>query len=89
MSTIATQNKILSEKAMKVFGAMNLLETRVTKRKSHSTIFNIKGGDNLLNKLTQNNVLCAQRGNGIRLSFHFYNTQNEIDEVVKILKTGM
>jgi selenocysteine lyase/cysteine desulfurase len=86
MSTIATQNKILSEKAMKVFGAMNLLETRVTKRKSHSTIFNIKGDDGLFRHLMDNGVMCAKRGNGIRFGFHFYNTIKEIDKIATLIK---
>lgn len=89
IDAITNHNKALSIKAKKEFGELGLLKQDILEREEHSTIFNIKGGDNLLNKLTQNNVLCAQRGNGIRLSFHFYNTQNEIDEVVKILKTGM
>ena len=39
-------------------------------------------------KLLENDVFCAQRGDGVRLSFHFYNTESEIDAIVKILKTG-
>ncbi|MFT6797588.1 MAG: cysteine desulfurase/selenocysteine lyase, partial [Maribacter sp.] len=57
------------------------------KREAHSTIFNIKGDTALFKKLLENDVLCAQRGNGIRLGFHFYNTLNEIDEIVRIVKT--
>jgi selenocysteine lyase/cysteine desulfurase len=37
-------------------------------------------------KLIEKDIICAQRGNGIRLSFHFYNTENEIDKIVDILK---
>jgi len=86
MSAITTQNKILSEKAITVFSDMNLLETKVTNRKSHSTIFNIKGDDTLFKYLLDNGVLCAKRGNGIRLGFHFYNTVDEIDEISKLLE---
>lgn len=85
MSSITIQNKILSEKAMAVFGGMNLLETKVTKRKSHSTIFNIKGDDALFQYLMDCGVMCAKRGNGIRFGFHFYNTTDEIDEIAKLI----
>lgn len=86
MPAITTQNNILSEKAMTVFRDMNLLETRVTSRKSHSTIFNIKGDDTLFQYLMDNGVLCAKRGKGIRFGFHFYNTTEEIDEIANLIK---
>lgn len=77
----------LSMKAKNSFGALGLLDETVMDRNSHSTIFNIKGDDALFRKLTDNEVVCSQRGGGIRISFHCYNTKNEIDEIVRILKT--
>src|SRR5699024_2995691 len=65
---------LLSEKAKEVFTVMDLLDTSVRKRKQHSSIFNLKGDDALFQKLTSNGVLCSQRGNGIRVGFHYYNT---------------
>ena len=85
---IENQLKILSAKAKKEFTELGLLEDAVTARKTHSTIFNIKGDDALFQRLTQNKVLCSQRGDGIRFSFHFYNTEQDIDAIVKILKTA-
>tara|TARA_R110002167_G_scaffold218932_6_gene423557 strand:+ start:1981 stop:3069 length:1089 start_codon:yes stop_codon:yes gene_type:complete len=87
--TIAGQLEKLSEKAKKELTALGLLEDAVVSRTSHSTIFNIKGDDRRYQKLIENDVLCSQRGQGIRLSFHFYNTEQEIDEIVRILKTGL
>lgn len=39
----------------------------------------------LYQRLTENQVIGALRGNGIRLSPHMYNTENEIDQVLNIL----
>lgn len=89
MDAITKHNQQLSLKAKQAFAELGLLKEAIVAREMHSTIFNIEGDQAVFNRLTEHNVLCAQRGNGIRLSFHFYNTQNEIDEVVKILKTGM
>lgn len=89
LDDITEHNKLLSLQAKQAFADLGLLQKDIVARDVHSTIFNIRGDEAMFKRLTQNNVLCAQRGNGIRLSFHFYNTQNEIDEVVKILKTGM
>ncbi|TMM56284.1 aminotransferase class V-fold PLP-dependent enzyme [Maribacter algarum] len=86
MSAITTQNQVLSEKAMSVFRDMSLLETKVTKRKSHSTIFNIKGDDALFQYLIDNGVMCAKRGNGIRFGFHFYNTIDEITQIAELIE---
>ncbi len=87
MSKIEKQLKLLSEKAKEGFAELGLLEEAVLRRKGHSTIFNCKGDATLYQKLLENNVVCAQRGGGIRFSFHFYNTEKEVDSIVKILKT--
>ena len=83
---IASRLKSLSIKAKKEFSAVGLLEDVVISRKEHSTIFNVKGDDTMFGHLSSNGILCSQRGNGIRFSFHFYNTMEEIDKIVRILK---
>jgi len=88
MDNITEQIKRLSLKAKVELENLGLLEKSVAKRKEHSSIFNISGDKRLLTKLLENDVVCAQRGNGIRLSFHFYNTENEIDKIVGILKSS-
>ena len=39
----------------------------------------------LFNLLQDNNVIAAERGNGIRISPHFYNTESEIQQLLNIL----
>nr|WP_299385089.1 aminotransferase class V-fold PLP-dependent enzyme [Allomuricauda sp.] len=85
--SIGNQLQLLSQKAKREFTALGLLEETVVKRNDHSTIFNIKGGQSVFDKLIQNDVVCVLRGEGIRLSFHFYNTENEVDAIVDILKS--
>ena len=36
--------------------------------------------------LQKHNIICACRGSNLRLSPHFYNTRNEIDNVIKIIE---
>jgi len=83
---IADQNRKLSQLAKQEFTKLGLLEDVVIHRKGHSTIFNIKGDDALYNHLIENEVVCAQRGKGIRLGFHFYNTEDEVHTIVRIIK---
>ncbi|MEM9361162.1 MAG: aminotransferase class V-fold PLP-dependent enzyme [Bacteroidota bacterium] len=79
--------KSISQKVKNEFSRMGLLESSVENRLAHSTIFNIRGDQKLFEQLTSHRVVCAQRGSGIRLSFHFYNTEDEVDKVVKILQS--
>ncbi len=88
MQTVARQNEQLSVKAKIAFAELGLLEEAVLKREGHSTIFNIKGNERIYGQLAQKDVICSLRGTGIRFSFHFYNTENDIDRLVEILKTG-
>ncbi len=81
--------KKLAGKAKNELGDLGLLEEVVMKSKDHSTIFNIKGDESLFNKLVEQKIVASLRGNGIRLSFHFYNTINEIEAIVKVLKTAL
>lgn len=84
---IAAQNEKLVLKAKSEFTELGLLKENVIARKDHSTIFNIKGDDTVFQHLIENGVVCAQRGDGIRFGFHFYNTEKDIDAIVRILKS--
>lgn len=41
--------------------------------------------ESLYKNLQKNHIICALRGNGIRLSPHVYNTEEEIDTVLNVL----
>ena len=42
--------------------------------------------DELFEKLTSNNVFCAMRGGGIRLSPHFYTAREKLQQLIKLIK---
>ncbi|WP_405208201.1 aminotransferase class V-fold PLP-dependent enzyme [Aquimarina sp. LLG6339-5] len=65
--------------------SLNLLETDVIERNDHSSIFNIKGDQKLYNTLRERNIITSLRGNGIRISLHFYNTIDEVTKLMDIL----
>ena len=77
----------ISKTAKESFSELGLLDETVKARTTHSTIFNISGDDGMFESLKTKKVMCSQRGSGIRLSFHFYNTKSDIEAIVKILKT--
>lgn len=81
--------KKLSQKAKEEFTQLGLLEDSVIRRDEHSTIFNITGSNTLFQRLTENKIICSERGGGIRLSFHIYNSENDIEKIIKVLKTAI
>jgi len=88
LKNIEKHNRSLIKKALQCFGELGLLRENVLQRKDHSTIFNLKGDDALFQHLVTNNVSCTQRGGGIRISFHIYNDEKDIDKIVDILKSA-
>ena len=85
---IAERLAMLSQNAKDAFSDMGLLDDNVRQRTSHSTIFNIEGDERLFELLRMNRVMCSQRGTGIRLSFHFYNTESDLEAILKIVRTA-
>jgi selenocysteine lyase/cysteine desulfurase len=82
------ESRIFQLKA-EVFEALkdlNLLEDAVLKRKAHSSIFNIKGGEKLYNQLRAEDIIVSRRGDGIRLAFHYYNDSEDLKILLKALK---
>jgi cysteine desulfurase/selenocysteine lyase len=53
-----------------------------------NAIFNIPGNESLYHKLQENKIHCALRGNGIRISFHYYNQMGELDTLIKVLENN-
>ncbi|MDN3595253.1 aminotransferase class V-fold PLP-dependent enzyme [Zunongwangia endophytica] len=86
ISTIESQVNLMKLKAKDIFTEMNLLEDTVLKRGDHSSIFNIKGGDKLFQYLRSKDIIVSQRGEGLRVSFHYFNTEEELDVLVKAIK---
>ena len=46
---------------------------------------NIYTPTQLFNLLQENNIITAERGSGIRISPHFYNTESEIEQLLNVL----
>ena len=86
MDTIEAQVKNLAREAKLAFEKEDLLEQSVVQRGLHSSIFNIKGNEALSQLLNQNNIICSRRGEGIRISFHYFNTLKDLDKLLEVLR---
>ena len=77
----------LSEKARQVFGALGLLSPVVLQREQHGAIFKLTEKPGMKEALQAHKVVFSSRGGGIRLSFHLYNTEQEVDMIANVLKS--
>ncbi|HLW32952.1 MAG TPA: aminotransferase class V-fold PLP-dependent enzyme [Aequorivita sp.] len=75
----------ISALAKEKFAARNLLAQSTLRRERHSSIFNLIGDSTLFQKLKANNIICSPRGGGIRVSFHYYNTEEDLERLLDVL----
>ncbi len=87
MEKIDTYNRNLANYGRRAFGGLGLLQKEVMERKEHGSIFRLVAERSIFEHLKQHAVRCSWRSGGIRLSFHFYNTDEEIDRIVEIIKS--
>lgn len=78
--------KHLAEKAKSRFSDLNLLNNNTSLRMEHSSIFNLNGDKEMFQKMKDNNIIASLRGGGIRVSFHYYNSEEELDRLVEVLR---
>ncbi|MDT0689195.1 aminotransferase class V-fold PLP-dependent enzyme [Salegentibacter sp. F188] len=87
MDKIEAQVQKLKDFSKEKFSELGLLEDFVVERKEHSSIFNIKGDDKLFKFLRSENIIASQRGAGIRVSMHYFNTVEEVEKLLQVLKS--
>lgn len=87
MDRIDKYNRSMSIKIKEELIDMGLLQKHVEDRNAHSTIFNVKADDQLFNSLVDKDILCSQRGSGVRISFNFYNDEDDLNNLLKVLKS--
>jgi len=85
MERIEKYLESLTAHAREEFEKLNLLDETALDRRNHSTIFNIKGDAALFHKLKENNIIASLRGKGIRVSFHFYNTEADLERLIAVI----
>lgn len=88
MEAVDSYNRELSNEIKNALAGQGLLAGSISDRDRHSTIFNIPEPGGRYEHLGAHDIICSSRGGGIRLSFHCYNTDNDLDKLLEVLKTG-
>ncbi len=86
MDVIQEKVNELKKIAKDRFVKAGLLEKWIAGRKDFSPLFNIKGNDALFQKLRAEGIITSQRGDGIRVSMHYFNNQKDLDHLFSVLK---
>lgn len=85
MDKVEEHLKDLIHTAKSEFVKRDLLDEAVVNRETHSTIFNIKGDKELFERFKSEKVICSLRGKGIRVSFHIYNTREDLHKLLEVI----
>jgi selenocysteine lyase/cysteine desulfurase len=80
------QKEKLTEKVKQALSEYEFIPSWVSHRKQHSSIFILEGKENLYEELLNQNIQCVKRGKGVRVSFHYYNTEEDLDKLISALK---
>lgn len=75
----------LSKLAFEKFKALELLDSQSSQRPFHSSIFNLNIDTNRLEFLQKQNIYVSKRGNGLRISFHYYNSQEDLAHFLRTI----
>ena len=82
---IGQEIDILKALAKAAFAERGLLEEDVVERTQHSSIFNIKGDVALVTRLRKEGIICLERGSGIRVGFHYFNTPQDLERLLRFV----
>jgi selenocysteine lyase/cysteine desulfurase len=75
----------ISKQAKEAFASRGLLKKEVANRKNHSSIYNLQLGEQVYHELSSQNILCAQRGSGIRIGFSYFNTSDDLKKLLNVI----
>ncbi|MDR5589468.1 aminotransferase class V-fold PLP-dependent enzyme [Christiangramia sediminicola] len=86
IENISKQIDHLKKIARDRFASAGLLEKWTLGRDDFSSLFNIKGDEKLFNNLREEGIITSQRGDGIRISLHYFNSDQDLDKLFRVLK---
>ncbi|QTY26276.1 aminotransferase class V-fold PLP-dependent enzyme [Flavobacterium sp. CS20] len=75
----------ISRQAFETFKNQQLIDEVVSKRSQHSTIFNLSINQKRFQDFEKANISLSKRGNGLRVSFHYHNDLEDLDQLLKIV----
>lgn len=85
IQAIGNSIQTLSAKAFRAFSDRALLADKIIRRPVHSSIFSLSINDTIHKRLQEEGVVCIRRGAGVRVGFHFFNNEVDLNKILDIL----
>ncbi|WP_025142330.1 aminotransferase class V-fold PLP-dependent enzyme [Pedobacter jeongneungensis] len=82
---IEKTNQTLCNKARLELSSRGLIPDWTLNRKYQSTIMSMPLEQKTVDKIAAAKILCSPRGTGTRISFHFYNTEEDLNRLLQVL----
>lgn len=82
---IEKTTQVISNKARLALNSRGLISDWTLERKYQSTIMSMPLDQKTVDKLASAKILCSPRGAGTRISFHFYNTEEDLNQLLQVL----
>ncbi|GLB49012.1 aminotransferase class V-fold PLP-dependent enzyme [Neptunitalea lumnitzerae] len=90
LSAVKEYLTILTEKAFNGFKDLGLLDAEVVDREAHkSTIFSLKLEEKYISILREQGIITSYRGDRLRVSFHVYNTEKDVNKLLLALRKSL
>jgi selenocysteine lyase/cysteine desulfurase len=86
IESIEKQICSLSVKAFEQLKSMDLIEEKVKHRGSHSGIFMLKVDQERFDEFKKAKIILSKRGQGLRISFNYFNTFDDLEQLIDFLK---
>ena len=84
---IEATTQALCNKARLALNSRGLIADWLMDRKYQSTIMSMPLDLKKVEQLQSANIICSPRGTGTRISFHYYNTEEELNQLLAVLDT--
>lgn len=81
-------NRELCAKVSSALLGLGLWDEEYARRDVHGTIFNIPGDEKLFQRLMSEGIIGSLRGEGIRLGFHAYNNEDDLEHLLQVLRSS-
>ncbi|RZL53021.1 MAG: aminotransferase class V-fold PLP-dependent enzyme [Pedobacter sp.] len=85
LDVIEQKTMDLSTKARIALHEKGLLPDWMVERKEQSSIMSMPLKQDVVDRLNNEKILASPRGAGTRISFHFYNTVNDLNHLLEVL----
>ena len=85
MKTIDQKVKAINQKAKEAFAERGLISQEIIHRVDHGSFYNIKGDEALVAKLREEGILTIARGEGVRVGFHYFNTEEDLNKLLALV----